>query len=85
MQTSKITFLQDIILDSDVIILDLNTCDLKEAEFAISTLKVTKSADPKTLICISTIMSWALTPPKEKKEEEGEEVDDGAGEEPDTE
>ena len=30
-------------------------------------------------------MSWALTPPKEKKEEEGEEVDDGAGEEPDTE
>jgi adenylate kinase len=83
--TSKISFTQDIILDSDVIIYDLTTCDLKEAEFAISTLKVSKSPEPKVLICVSTVMTWAKTPPKEKKEEEGEDADDGAGEEPDSE
>lgn len=82
--TSKVTFTQDIILDSDVIIYDLNTCDLKEAEFAISTLKVTNSPEPKILICVSTVMTWARTPPKEKEEEE-EDADDGQGEEPDSE
>jgi adenylate kinase len=61
---NKVKFTQDIILDSDVIIYDLNTCDLQEAEFAISTLKVAKTEENKILICISSVMTWALTPPK---------------------
>jgi len=32
--------LAKVFLDSDVIIYDLNTCDLEEAEFAIKTLKM---------------------------------------------
>ena len=39
-KTEKVKFFEDILLNSDVIIYDLNTCDLKEAEFAISTLKI---------------------------------------------
>jgi hypothetical protein len=30
-------------------------------------LKVTKSNEAKILICVSTVMTWALTPAKEKK------------------
>lgn len=51
-----------------MIIYDLNTCDLKEAEFVISTLKLNKYSSPKTLICVSHVMTWARTKPKEKKE-----------------
>jgi adenylate kinase len=38
--TSNVRTFQKILLDSDVIVYDLNTCDLKEAEFAIKTLKM---------------------------------------------
>jgi adenylate kinase len=64
MQTEKIKFFEDVILNSDVIIYDLNQCDLKEAEFVISTLKMHPFAEQKTLICVSNVMSWARTPPK---------------------
>ena len=33
--------MKEVILDSDVIIYDLNTCPLDEVEFVISTLKMT--------------------------------------------
>jgi adenylate kinase len=33
--TSKLSFLSKVLLDSDVIVYDLFTCDLNEAEFAI--------------------------------------------------
>ena len=61
-------FFEEIILNSDVIIYDLNTCDLKEAEFVISTLKINKFTETKTLICVSNVMTWAKSKPKEKKE-----------------
>lgn len=57
-------------LNSDVIVYDLNTCDLKEAEFVISTLKIHNFTDNKILICVSNVMTWAKTKPKEKKEGE---------------
>lgn len=38
--TSKVNFLSQVLLDSDVIIYDLNSCDLAEAEFAIKILKM---------------------------------------------
>lgn len=66
-----------VILDSDVIIYDLNTCDLEEAEYAIKTLKMGEYTDDKILICISNVMTWSNTPPKEKKE--GDEGEEGEG------
>jgi adenylate kinase len=59
-----------VLLNSDVIIYDLNQCDLKEAEFVISTLKMHPFTEQKTLICISNVMTWANTPAKIKKEGE---------------
>jgi adenylate kinase len=76
--TTKINFLAKVILDSDIIIFDLNTCDLEEAEFAIKTLKMGDYTDDKILICISNVMTWSNTPLKEKKE--GEEPEEGEGE-----
>ena len=70
------TFFEEVILNSDVIIYDLTTADLKEAEFVISTLKIHPFTDNKTLICLSNVMTWARTPPKEKKEGDEEEGDD---------
>lgn len=81
--TKKITFLAKVLLDSDVIIYDLNSCDLEEAEFAIKTLKMGDYTDDKILICISNVMVWSNTPPKEKKE--GEEIEEGEADEPDSE
>lgn len=37
--------MKEVILDSDVIIYDLNVCPLSEVEFAISTLKMTDTKD----------------------------------------
>lgn len=39
--------------------------------------------DEKILICISNVMVWSNTPPKEKKE--GEELEEGEQDEPDSE
>ena len=60
--------MEDIILNSDVIIYDLTQCDLKEAESVISSLKIHPFQEQKTLICISNVMTWARSHPKEKKE-----------------
>ena len=62
--------MKDVILDSDVIIYDLNTCPLNEVEFAISTLKMAETQEQKILICISSVMTWAMTPKKVKGEED---------------
>lgn len=62
--TGKVKFFEEIILNSDVIIYDLNTCSLKEAEFVISTLKMHNFQQNKILICISNVMTWAKSKPK---------------------
>ena len=72
------------VLNSDVIIYDLNTCDPKEAEFVITTLKVKQYEENKILICVSDVMTWAKSKPKEKKEGDEEEGDDNPAEEPDS-
>jgi adenylate kinase len=56
------------LLNSDVIIYDLNTCNLDEAESAISALKISQYTENKTLICVSNVMTWAKSKSKEKKE-----------------
>ena len=62
--------MKEVILDSDVIIYDLNTCPIDEVEFAITTLKMAETEEQKTLICISNVMTWGRTPRKIKGEED---------------
>ncbi|KRX09632.1 P-loop containing nucleoside triphosphate hydrolase [Pseudocohnilembus persalinus] len=83
--TSKISFLAKVLLDCDVIVYDLNTCDLEEAEFAIKTLKMGEYEENKILICISNVMTWSNTQPKEKKEGQEDEEEEGQEEEQDSE
>ena len=81
-KTTKVEFFKKVILDSDVVIYDLTYADPQEVETAILTLKMEQLKTPKILICISSVMVWSQTPPKEKKE--GEE-DQDEPEEPDSE
>jgi len=76
MKPSKLNFFSKVILDSDIIVYDLNTCDLDEAALAIKStqnlslilpaLKNGQYEEQKVLICISTVMVWSNTPFKEK-------------------
>jgi len=68
------------ILGSDVIIYDLLTNKYEEVDYVIKTLKTAElGSSHKTLILLSSVMTWVNTPPKFKVEgaEEGAE-----GEEP---
>lgn len=67
------------ILECDVIIYDLMTNKFEEVDYVIKTLKTSKLTENKTLILISSVMTWVNTPPKEKKE--GEEEEGAEGEE----
>lgn len=58
-----------------MIIYDLNTCNLDEAESAVSALKISQYTEKKTLIFVSNVMTWANSKPKEKKEGDEEEGD----------
>lgn len=65
---------REIILDSDVIIYDLLTNKFEEIDYVIKTLKTSELTNEKTLILLSSVMTWVNTPPKYQKElEEGEE------------
>ena len=69
------------ILDSDVIIYDLMTNKFEEVDYVIKTLKTSKLTKEKTLVLLSSVMTWVNTPPKEKKEGEEEEAEgEGEGE-----
>lgn len=62
------------ILESDVIIYDLLTNNFEEVDYVIKTLKTSDLSNEKTLILLSSVMTWVNTPPKYQKElEEGEE------------
>jgi hypothetical protein len=56
------------ILDCDVIVYDLMTTNFDEVDHVIKTLKTSELTEPKTLILLSSVMSWVNTPPKYKKE-----------------
>lgn len=66
------------ILESDVIIYDLMTNSYEEVDYVIKALKSSELPSEKTLILISSVLTWVNTPTKyEKEPEEGE---DGEGE-----
>jgi hypothetical protein len=70
---------RDSILESDVIIYDLMSNEFTEVDYVIKTLKTSKLTKEKTLIILSSVMTWVNTLPKFKSEEEEE--GDGGGEE----
>ena len=68
------------LLESNVIIYDLMSNDYEEIDYVIKTLKTSNLQEDKTLVLLSSVMTWVNTPPKfedEKGEDEGEE---GGGE-----
>lgn len=75
------------VLGSDIIIYDLMNTKFEEVDHVIKAFKTSEYENEKVLILLSSVMSWANTPPKVKKvsedgeEEEGEE--DQEEEEPD--
>ena len=79
-QMSRTRAFRDAILDSDVIVYDLQTNRYEEVDYVIKTLKTSKLEKEKTLVLLSSVMTWVNTPPIEKKEgqddPEGEEKED---------
>ena len=63
------------IFSNDVFIYDLQDSDYKEVEYIIKGLKTLKHTSEKTLVIITSIMTWARTPPKIKKEKTAEELE----------
>ena len=63
---------RDSILESDIIIYDLMTNKFEEVDYVIKTLKTSKLTSEKTLIILSSVMTWVNTPPKLEKEGEQE-------------
>lgn len=60
-----------------MVIYDLMTSSFEEVDHVIKTFKTTNYEDNKTLILLSSVMSWANTPPKVKKVNEDGEVEEG--------
>ena len=72
---------RDQILNSDIIIYDLVTNSYEEVDYVIKALKSSNLQEQKTLILLSSVMTWVNTPPKYKKEPgEGDEAEEGAEE-----
>ena len=63
------------IFTNDVFIYDLQDSDYKEIEYIVKGLKTLKHTSEKTLIIITSILTWARTPPKIKKEKTPEELE----------
>ena len=58
------------LLKSDVIIYDLMSNNFEEVDYVIKTLKTSNLEDKKTLILLSSVMTWVNTPPKFKEDVE---------------
>lgn len=78
------------LLESNVIIYDLMSNSFEEVDYVIKTLKTSPLQEEKTLVLLSSVMTWVNTPPKldeevkegEDDEGEGEAADEGSEEEP---
>lgn len=60
------------ILESDIVIYDLNTADFDEVDHVIKTFKTSDYEDEKILILVSSVMTWVNTPPWLKKPDDEE-------------
>ena len=78
------------LLESNVIIYDLLSNDREEVDYVIKTLKASDLQEKKTLVLLSSVMTWVNTPPKfEEEVAEGQDLEgeegEGAGEEEESE
>ena len=76
-------------LASNVIIYDILSNKFEEVDYVIKTLKTSELKEPKTLVLLSSVLTWVNTPAKftEEKaegEEEGE-AEENEEEEPEEE
>jgi hypothetical protein len=73
------------LLENDVIIYDLMSNSFEEVDYVIKTLKSSPLQEEKTLVLLSSVMTWVNTPPKldedVKEGEDGEEEEAAAEEE----
>ena len=69
-----------------MIIYDLMSNSFEEVDYVIKTLKTSDLQEEKTLVLLSSVMTWVNTPPKFEEElaegEEGENQEEAAEEEP---
>ena len=71
------TFRQSL-LESNIIIYDLMSNDYEEVDYVIKTLKTSPLTENKTLILLSSVMTWVNTPPKfEEEAVEGQDPEEG--------
>ena len=63
------------IFTNDVFLYNLQDSDYNEIEYIIKGLKTLKHQTEKVLIIVTSIMTWARTPPKIFKEKTQEEID----------
>ena len=72
------------IFDNDVFIFNMKDANFNDIDYIIKGLKALKYEKEKILVIVTSIMTWARTQPKYKKEEgaeeEKEEGDEGEGE-----
>ena len=67
------------LLECDVIIYDLMSNSFEEVDYVIKTLKTSELQEEKTLVLLSSVMTWVNTPPKfEEEKAEGDDDDDAA-------
>ena len=65
------------LLENDVIIYDLMSNSFEEVDYVIKTLKTSDYAEEKTLVLLSSVMTWVNTPPKLDEEEKAEDDEEG--------
>lgn len=60
--------------------------NFEEVDYVIKTLKTSELDEPKTLVLLSSVMSWYNTPPKfTEPKKDGDEEEEAAEEEPEEE
>ena len=70
------------LLENNVIIYDLMSNNFEEVDYVIKTLKTSDLQEEKTLVLLSSVLTWVNTPPKLREEKkEGEEEEEGGAEE----
>jgi len=57
------------VFDNDIFVFNMDRADFNEIDYIIKGLKALTYETEKTLIIVTSIMTWARTPPKYKKEE----------------
>jgi len=67
------------LLESNVIIYDLMSNSFEEVDYVIKTLKTSELTEPKTLVLLSSVLTWVNTPAK-FTEDKPEGAEEGEGE-----